>query len=92
MYGWRTDGTNAVTVSMYDTDGVLDNTGGTNVATGTLAWTQTTVISNPSADDGGAGDTYTQGSYVLFRIQMANDTANDHVKAGELTINYLGRF
>ncbi len=83
-YGWRTDGTNVVEVSMFDTAGTADATS-INVATGTLAWTLTTVDTSPSG-------TYTQGSYVTFRLHLANDTANDHVKAGEIIITYLARF
>jgi hypothetical protein len=88
-YGWRTDATNEVQISMYDTGGTADATD-VSVATGTAAWTLTTVDSNPSGD--GGGDTYTQGGYVTFKIHMANDTANDHVKVGEIIINYLGRY
>jgi hypothetical protein len=84
VYGWRTDATNTVTVSMFDTAGAAVGSA-TNVATGTGQWTQTTVVSTPTG-------TYTNGGYVTFRIQMANDTANDHVKVGEIEIDYKAKF
>ncbi len=83
VYGWRTDGTNTVTVSMFDTAGAAVGSA-TNVATGTGQWTQATVVTTPTG-------TYTVGGYVTFRIQMANDTANDHVKVGEIEIDYKGK-
>jgi hypothetical protein len=84
VYGWRTDATNTVTVSMFDTAGAAVGSA-TNVATGTGTWTQTTVVSTPTG-------TYTIGGYVTFRIQMLSDTIGDHVKVGEIEIDYKGKF
>jgi len=85
VYGWRTDATtNVVTVSMFDTAGAAVGSA-TNVATGTSQWTQTTVVSTPTG-------TYTVGGYVTFRIQMLSDTIGDHVKVGEIEIDYKGKF
>jgi hypothetical protein len=82
-YGWRTDSTDeAVTVTMFDTAGVSDAS--TNVATGTAAWTTTTVEDDPTG-------TYTQGDYVTFRVNVAAGQ-NDTVHAGEIEIDYYARF
>lgn len=81
VFGKRTDATNnAVTVYVYDTAGVLENAGGTQVA-GT-AWTQTSVESSFAG-------TYTAGSYITIRIVMVADTGGDSVQVGEINLDYL---
>ncbi|MCA9369101.1 hypothetical protein KC721_02280 [Candidatus Woesebacteria bacterium] len=80
IYAKRTDATNnAVTVYVYDTAGVLNNAGGTQVA-GT-SWTLTNVPIS--------GGSWTAGSYMTFRIVMTADTGGDSVQVGEINLNYL---
>jgi len=81
VYGKRTDATNnAVQVYVYDTAGVLENSGGTQVA-GTT-WTQTSVETSFSG-------TYTAGSYLTIRVALTADTGEDTVQVGEISIDYL---
>jgi hypothetical protein len=83
MYGWRTDSTatTTVTLSMYNASGAQCGTS-TNVATGTAAWTQTSMAGTVTA----AGCTISAGNVIDLRIQLAAN--NKTVRAGEITINY----
>ncbi len=81
VYAKRTDATNnAVSVYVYDTAGVLENAGGTQVA-GTT-WTQTAV-------EASFAGTYTPGSYLTVRLVLTADTGGDSVQVGEMNLNYL---
>jgi len=80
VWGKRTDATNnEVRIFVYDTDGTLENSGGTQVA-GTN-WTQTSIESSFAG-------TYTAGAYMTIRIVVTADT-NDSVQVGEITMDYL---
>ncbi|MCK5472179.1 hypothetical protein KAI54_03260 [Candidatus Gracilibacteria bacterium] len=81
VYGKRTDATNnSVLVYVYDTAGVLENAGGTEVA-GTI-WTQTSI-------EASFAGTYTAGSYMTIQIHMVSDTGGDTVQVGEISLDYL---
>ncbi|MDP3997701.1 MAG: hypothetical protein U1C49_00705, partial [Candidatus Andersenbacteria bacterium] len=81
VYGKRTDATNnAVTVYVYDTNGTLENTGGTQVA-GT-SWAQTSV-------EASFAGTYTAGDYMTIQVHMTADTGGDSVQVGEISLDYL---
>lgn len=83
MYGWRTDSTatTEVDLSLYNASGTQCGTT-TNVATGTAAWTQTSMSGTVTA----SGCSISAGDVVSFRIQMQAN--NKTVRAGEITINY----
>jgi hypothetical protein len=83
MYGWRTDSTatTKVDLSLYNASGTQCGTT-TNVATGTAAWTQTSMSGTVTA----SGCSISAGDVVSFRIQMQAN--NKTVRAGEITINY----
>lgn len=82
IYGKRSSATNTgVIVYVYDTAGVLENSGGTQVA-GTN-WTQTSV-------EASFAGTYTPGSYMTIRIVMQADTSQT-VHVGEISMEYLGK-
>ena len=79
--GKRTDATNnAVTVYIYDTSGVLENSGGTQVAGTTWA--------EPSIEATFAG-TYSAGAYMTIQIHMVSDSGGDTVQVGEISLDYL---
>ena len=83
---WAKAASNAnteVTAFVYDTDGDLENTGGTLVDGAT--WTQTSV---EAVFDEPATTTYTPGSFMTIRIVMS-DGGTDTVYVGEITIDYL---
>ena len=81
VYGKRRDATNnAVTIYVYDTAGVLENTSGTQIAG--LTWTQTSV-------EASFAGTYTAGSYMTIQIHMVSDAGGDTVQVGEISLDYL---
>ncbi len=81
-YGWRTGTSEAVEISLFDTAGVADATSG--VATTNVQWTLNDIDDAP-------GGTYTQGGYITFKIHMANSTANNDAKVGEIIIKYYAK-
>jgi hypothetical protein len=83
MYGWRTDSTatTEVNLSMYNASGTQCGTT-TNVATGTAAWTQTSMSGTVTA----SGCSISAGDVIDLRIQL--NANNKTVRAGEITINY----
>ncbi len=85
MFGWRTGSSDSVTLSFYQANGTLCGTA-TNVATGTAAWTETTMTGTISSCSFAADD------LVTFRIQMASSATSNYAMAGEIRFNYLSKW
>jgi len=86
VWARRSDATNgAVRVFVYGTDGVVENSGGTQIAGTANTWTETTVEAGPWEG------TYTAGSYMTIRIDMVADNA-DNAKVGEISLEYLSSY
>lgn len=81
MYGWRTDSSETVNLTLFKDDGTTCISS-TNAATGTAAWTDTSLTNSC---------TFAADDRVIFRIKLTAD-ASEFALASKITLTYRSKW
>jgi hypothetical protein len=86
MYGYRTNGSDSVKLTISNQSNAACGDASVDVATGTAAWSEVT-LTNTSGDSDCTGLAADQ--FIKIRIKLTSSGASNTAAAGELYIDYL---